>query len=50
MKNLKIRIWIGCIFPTFSRKLKNDKHVENYLIPCLDVGSKPTSSTKKIKF
>jgi len=43
----KLRIWFGCNFPAISRKLKDDKHVENYLIPCLDGGSIPPSSTKK---
>ena len=32
-----------CKFPTFSLQLKDDKHVESYLIPCLDVGSKPAA-------
>ena len=49
-KNEIVLLLKGNYFPKPTRtsiQVGKDKHVENYLIPCLDAGSKPASSTQK---
>ncbi len=40
------KVRVGLFPPARARKLRRDKHVESLLVPCLDEGSNPSSSTK----